>query len=85
MVAVITEQDVAEPIQCIATGDVNPPCTWIQCCVHLSSLMGISEQWCWSKYVYLLYAAGLYDKGDQVSKTVSGGIHFVKYTHSLSH
>ncbi|XP_065904739.1 rab3 GTPase-activating protein non-catalytic subunit-like isoform X3 [Dysidea avara] len=66
LVAIITQQDVAEPTQCVATSDgANPLCTWIQCCVHLSSLMGISEQWCWNKYVYLLYAAGLYDKGDQ--------------------
>ena len=69
LVAIITQQDVAEPTQCVATSDgANPLCTWIQCCVHLSSLMGISEQWCWNKYVYLLYAAGLYDKGDQVSR-----------------
>jgi len=68
LVAIITQQDVAEPTQCIAaTDEANSLRTWIQCCAHLSLLMGISEQWCWSKYVYLLYAAGLYDKGDQVS------------------
>jgi len=68
LVAIITQQDVAEPTQCIATAD--GPRTWIQCCVQLSLLMGISEQWCWSKYVYLLYAAGMNDKGDQVSGSI---------------
>lgn len=68
IIAIITQQDVEEPIKCITTdkSQSHSLSTWIHCCVHLSSLLGVGEQWCWCKYVYLLYAAGLYDKGDQV-------------------
>lgn len=67
MIAIITQQDVGDPIKC-PTIDKNQSQslnTWMHCCVHLSSLLGMGEQWCWCKYVYLLYAAGVYDKGDQ--------------------
>ena len=68
IIAVITQQDVEQPIRCttIDKSHSHSHSTWIHCCAHLSSLLDVGEQWCWSKYVYLLYAAGAYDKGDEV-------------------
>ena len=65
MIAVITQQDVEEPIKCLTTQS-HSLTTWIHFSVQLSSLLGVGEQWCWCKYVYLLYAAGLFDKGHEV-------------------
>ena len=59
------------PIRCVTTDKSQSLSTWIHCCVHLSSLLGVGEHWCWCKYVYLLYAAGVYDKGDEVDLTDS--------------
>jgi len=73
VVAIITQQDVRDPIKCptIDKSQSQSLNTWIHCCVHLSSLLGVGEQWCWCKYVYLLYAASVYDKGDQEFVTLS--------------
>ena len=62
------QTNVEEPIK-LVTADKSQSYslgTWIHYCAHLSSLLVVGEQWCWCKYVYLLYAAGMYDKGDQV-------------------